>query len=94
MSQMLRTLYTFCQKTKHNSNKLIVSQYNHSKEVSEYSCDRIEFETSPYDSLNLVEDNGDRVLSFMIQDCVINFEGNSAKIYHLNKMYLEFDFIE
>ncbi|NEW07829.1 hypothetical protein GK047_17660 [Paenibacillus sp. SYP-B3998] len=94
MSQLLAHLYLFCDKTKSESKKLSVTRYTHVKEVTEHSCNSIEFEMTSYESLNMIENRGEKVFSFMLQDCAANYEGKSAKIFHLNKLYLAFDFGE
>jgi len=94
MSKMLANFFLFCDKNKDSSSKLRITNYAHIKEVTEYACNLIEFEMTPYDSLNIILNKGEGVVSLMIQDCVPIFEEKNVKVSHSNKLYLEFEFIE
>jgi hypothetical protein len=94
MSKLLANLFLFCDKNKDSSSKLRITNYAHIKEVTEYASNLIEFEMTPYDSLNIVVNKGEGVVSFMIQGCLPSYEETNVKLYHSNKLYLEFEFIE
>jgi hypothetical protein len=94
MSKILAHLFLFCDENKDSSTKLKITKYAPNKEVSEYFCEGIEFEMASYDSLNVIENKGQRVVSFMIQGCTANFEDKHAKLVHSDALYLEFEFIQ
>ncbi|NHN29589.1 hypothetical protein [Paenibacillus agricola] len=95
MSRLLANLFLFCDTNKESTSKLRITNYAHVEETIEYDCRSIEFEMTPYDSLNIVVNKGEGTLSFMLQNCVTSFEERESKvnIYHSNQLYLVFEFI-
>ncbi|SFL07713.1 hypothetical protein SAMN03159341_10390 [Paenibacillus sp. 1_12] len=73
---------------------LRITRYGYGEEVSEHACDLINFEMSSYDSLNIIENQGERVLSFMLEGCIANFEEKHVQLYHSKELYLLFEFMD
>lgn len=94
MSRILAHLFLFCDTNKDSSRILRITRYGHGEEVSEHACNQVQFEMASYDSLNIIENQGKRVLSFMLEGCISNYEEKSVKLYHSNELYLLFEFID
>ncbi|TXK80048.1 hypothetical protein [Paenibacillus sp. N3.4] len=94
MSKKLANLYLFCENNKESSKQLKITSYANGIVVTQLPCELFSLEIAPFETLDVIIDNGQRVLSFMIQDCSITYDNKIATVIHLEKMYLTFEFTE
>jgi hypothetical protein len=92
MSKMLANLYLFCENHREVFKTIEIKNGANKTEVT-LSCDSVEFETSQYETLNVVIDKGSKVQSYMLQGCQITYEGARAVITHANQPYIEIVFM-